>query len=392
MASIEKRTTSKGQARWEVRYRVAGREISRSFKTRGEAIAHRRTVEHDEMHGTAFDPRGAKITLHDWWARWWPSTVNLRDSSRARDESYYSARIKPTLGESELAKIDRATLRAWVGALQADGLAPATVTKAAQILSKTLRAAVDDGRLGRNPAERLDLPRVEREETRFLTPAQVDDLAATIDERYRALVIVGAYGGLRLGEMLALSRSRVDLLHRHLDVVETVATVRGRLVMNPPKTRAGHRRVPLPRLVVEALEHHYGAVRGDLVFPAPDGGYVRAELWRRRVWQPACVSAGLGKLVETDSGKRYEGLRPHDLRHTAVAFWIAAGASPKEIAARAGHSSVVTVLDRYGHLLPGSADAVNDALDAIARLARDARGMDGQVIRLAGTDGSSDLR
>jgi integrase len=59
-------------------------------------------------------------------------------------------------------------------------------------------------------------------------------------------------------------------------------------------------------------------------------------------------------------------LRIHDLRHSAVAFWIEAGASPKEVAARAGHSSVVTVLDRYGHLLPGSEDRVNDALDAMA--------------------------
>ena len=56
-------------------------------------------------------------------------------------------------------------------------------------------------------------------------------------------------------------------------------------------------------------------------------------------------------------------LRFCDLRHTAVALWIAAGASPKEVAVRASHASVVTVLDRYGHLLPGTEDRVNDALD-----------------------------
>jgi hypothetical protein len=60
-----------------------------------------------------------------------------------------------------------------------------------------------------------------------------------------------------------------------------------------------------------------------------------------------------------------------------VAFWIAAGASPKEIANRAGHTSVVTVLDRYGHLLPGVEDRVTDALDAMAEaLLRDGRGME----------------
>jgi len=47
---------------------------------------------------------------------------------------------------------------------------------------------------------------------RFRTPGQVGTLAATIDPAYRALVLLGAYGGLRLGEMLPLRRNRVDLL------------------------------------------------------------------------------------------------------------------------------------------------------------------------------------
>jgi len=59
-------------------------------------------------------------------------------------------------------------------------------------------------------------------------------------------------------------------------------------------------------------------------------------------------------------------LRPHDLRHTAVALWMAAGANPKEVAARTGHTSVSFTLDRYGHLLPGSEQRLNDALDALA--------------------------
>jgi integrase len=81
---------------------------------------------------------------------------------------------------------------------------------------------------------------------------------------------------------------------------------------------------------------------------------MRASLFRRRFWLPAVKRAGLTPL------------RVHDLRHSAVALWIAAGASPNAVAARAGHTSVVTVLDRYGHLLPGTADRVTDALDRMA--------------------------
>jgi integrase len=60
-----------------------------------------------------------------------------------------------------------------------------------------------------------------------------------------------------------------------------------------------------------------------------------------------------------------DGLRIHDLRHTAVALWIAAGANPKEVAARAGHASVSFTLDRYGHLYPEADLSLRERLDAI---------------------------
>jgi integrase len=67
------------------------------------------------------------------------------------------------------------------------------------------------------------------------------------------------------------------------------------------------------------------------------------------------------------------GLRIHDLRHTAVALWIAAWASPKEVAARAGHTSVSFILDRYGHLFPESDAALRDRLELLFRGATEQR-------------------
>jgi len=57
-------------------------------------------------------------------------------------------------------------------------------------------------------------------------------------------------------------------------------------------------------------------------------------------------------------------LRPHDLRHTAVALWITREASPKQIATWAGHTSVSVDLDRYGHLFPGHEQTVMERLEA----------------------------
>ncbi len=182
-------------------------------------------------------------------------------------------------------------------------------------------------------------------------------VADAMDPRYRALIVLGAYAGLRIGEMLGLRAQHVDLLHGRVNVAEILVEVSGDLYFGPPKTRAGRRAVPLPRVAIDAVNAHlntYPAARTDLVFTAPEGGPVRLASWRRRYGKPAAVAAGL------------EPLRPHDLRHTAVALWIAAGATPREIASRAGHTSVVTVLDRYGHLFPDAEERVNAALDRLA--------------------------
>ena len=119
--------------------------------------------------------------------------------------------------------------------------------------------------------------------------------------------------------------------------------------------RGSRRRIGLPRQVVDELAVHLRAPGRptDPVFRSPAGGPLRVTGFRNRIWRPATLAAGL------------PGLRIHDLRPTAVALWIAAGASPKEVAVRAGHTSTSFVLDRYGHLFPESDAALRDRLDEL---------------------------
>ena len=204
----------------------------------------------------------------------------------------------PTFEHQRLAEIEHADVRAWVAALNARKLAPATVVKAAQIMGKIMAVAVQDGRLAASPCAGLRLPRIERAEMRFLTPTEVAALAKEMHEPDRALVYLGAYGGLRIGEMLGLRTPRVDLLRARVDVAETLVEVSGRLHFGPPKTRAGRRSVPLPRVAAGALDRHIGefASPDGLVFTAPAGGPVRLASWRRRFWIPATKKAGVAPL------------------------------------------------------------------------------------------------
>jgi integrase len=190
---------------------------------------------------------------------------------------------------------------------------------------------------------------------RFLSADDLWRLAHRMDERYRAFVLLGGYGGLRLGEILGLRWASVDLLRRQISVTETLMDLAGRIDFGPPKTKAAIRVVAVPRFVADELSMlAVGPVdTGGLVFRSPEGQAVRPSHFRRRFWNPAVAAAGLAPL------------RIHDLRHTAVALWIAAGANPKQIAVRAGHTSVSVVLDRYGHLFPDQDDALVAALEGM---------------------------
>lgn len=367
VASIHKRPDGS----FQVRYRdPAGRNRARTFDRHRDARAFRDEVEVDKNKGRWVDPTHGKRLLEDWVNEWWASTAALRPSSRARDESYLRTHVMPRFGEVPLAAITQLDVRAWVADLGGQGLAPATVAKAYQTLAKVMDAAVEGGLLFSSPCRRVPLPRVEREEMRFCTPDDIARLADAIHERYRALVIVAAYGGLRLSELAGLRVRNVDLLKSSVRVAEQAVEVRGHLHVGPPKTKASIRTVPLPRPATEVLAAHVAAhAHGELVFPGRDGGVLRANAWRRRFWYPACDAAGLGvhEITRDKKTKRivkthYEGLRTHDLRHTYAALLIATGASPLEVTRRMGHTSTSVVLDRYGHLFPAQIDTTTERL------------------------------
>ena len=352
-----------GSRAYLVRYRTSdGQQRSRQFKRKRDAEAHVNLVEVDRLQGVLIDPRLGRITVGEWWDRWWPTVTNLRPSTRARDAQYFRTHALPTFGATPIGKLDRTALRAWVASLGSptgSNLAPATIHRVVQLLNKCMVAALEDRLISHNPVAQLPLPRIERREMRFLTSDELMKLADSIDPRYRAFVLLGGFGGLRLGEMLGLRWGRVDLLRRRVHVAETLVDIAGQISFGPPKTKAAVRSVPLPRFVADELAQLATAnVAADrLVFQSPEGLPIRATLFRRRFWAPAVDAAGLSPL------------RIHDLRHTAVSLWIADGANPKQIAVMAGHTSVSVVLDRYGHLYPQQDDELMDRLER--RIARD---------------------
>jgi integrase len=285
--------------------------------------------------GLWVDPRAGKVTLTAWASEWQRTVVHLRASTQRIYAANLRNHILPELGQVELGKLTPSMLRAWLSGLttkvgqHGKALAPGSVAQAYRTLNRVLVGAVNDELLGRNPLRGLTPPQAKPEPMRFLSHNDVAALAAAIDPRYRSLVLIASYTGLRAGELIGLRRKHVDLLHRTITVVEQVQYVGGRHQVLAPKTAAGRRSVAVPATVTGALEAHLSTYAEPgtegLVFPAPAGGYLPLENFRKRVWQPAVTTAGLAPLAV------------HDLRHTCGSLAIAAGADIKVLQRMLGH-------------------------------------------------------
>ena len=130
--------------------------------------------------------------------------------------------------------------------------------------------------------------------------------------------------------------------------------------VSAPKSRASRRHVAIPALLDPVLRARIGSkASGDLVFPAPDGGYLRNGNWRARSgWSKVTSDLGL------------TGVTPHDLRRTFGSLARSAGADLKWIQRAMGHESISTTARIYAHLYDDELDIVAAALD---RLSQDAK-------------------
>ncbi|MGH9919817.1 MAG: site-specific integrase, partial [Nitrososphaerales archaeon] len=130
------------------------------------------------------------------------------------------------------------------------------MSQAYRTLNRVLGAAVDNELIGRNPMRGVKPPGSASPPMRFLSHDEVATLASRIDRRYRSLVLVAAYTGLRAGELVALRRKHVDVLHHAIAVVEQAQYISGAYVVSAPKSAAGRRSVSVPTVVLNELEDH----------------------------------------------------------------------------------------------------------------------------------------
>ncbi len=247
-------------------------------------------------------------------------------------------------------------MRAWHAGL--GGSTPTMRAHAYGLLRSILGTAVHDGLLAANPCHIRGAGAARR--VHKVEPLTVPELAALVNampDRYRLLVLLAAWCGLRFGELDELRRRDVDLTNGVLHVRRAVVRVAGRVIVGVPKSEAGVRDVVVPpHLLPELREHLRARITGGrdgLLFPAADGVSHLAPSTLYRVFYPARERAGRPDL------------RWHDLRHTGAVLAAQSGATLADLMHRLGHSTPAAAM-RYQHAAADRDRIIAAALSTLA--------------------------
>ena len=193
-----------------------------------------------------------------------------------------------------------------------------------------------------NPTSGLRLPTGGQARDRIASPPEASKLIGALAPLDQAALGLAVYAGLRLGEILALQWSAIDLDAGTLRVLRSWD--HGAHEYVAPKSKAGTRTVPIiERLALLLADHRVLTDHRDgLLFPGRGGERPVSNDALRGRMRRAWTKAGMAEL----------GL--HEARHTFASLMIAAGVNAKALATYLGHANIAITFDRYGHLMPGN--------------------------------------
>jgi len=307
-----------------------------------------------------------KLTVAEHLHNWLSGYARTACSPRTVDsyESIVETHLIPAFGHIQLRQLQPQAIQAYYGKA-CEKLSGRSVHHHHRILSQSLKYAVRQGILGRNPAELVTAPSIRKKAMRTLTPGEVEVLLENASSnQFYPVYYTAISSGLRQGELLGLRWRDLDLDLMSISVSQTLYKRRGVCTFKEPKTSGSSRRVAMtPKLALflkeyraerEVLFLELGKVLSldDLVFSNLEG----------KSLDPSVVTHNFARIVRHIG---LGGVRFHDLRHTFASLMLMRGAKPKVISEALGHASVAFTMDTYSHIIEGMQEDAMALLDEV---------------------------
>lgn len=357
MRTPKRHVTAAGEVYYRVRYRRDNRQHALTFDgpaAKAEADEFARLIDTLGVDRAVawwnanLEPTETGPTVDEWFDRYLKAMTGVTEGTRITYRRTYDRVWAPAIGSKPAAAVTREDIAHVVNDMsERQGKADKTVRNAYGVIASAFKVAVADQVVPTTPCTKVRLPRRTEHvatEMRFLHHGEWDRLLRELPAHYRPLFTMLIGTGMRWGEAEALTVGDIEFTPTPLVRITKAAkwdASKATRAIGPTKTRRSKRTITLPAPVTEAIAPLVvGRSRTARLFTAPLGGDLRHRTvydeWKRAV-----------EAAELDPHPRI-----HDLRHTHVAWLIAAGIPLPVIQARLGHESIQTTVDRYGHLMP----------------------------------------
>lgn len=325
-------------------------KCKRGFSTRREALEY----EHSFIDQESKDPTILFSSLVENYLREYES--RLKPTTLENKKILFNLKITPFFGNMRICDIEPVMIHRWQNQLldyrdkNGKPYAKTYLRTINNQLTAIMNYAVKYYKLQANPCSAAgSIGKSYAGEMKIWTSDQFEEFIRHVPKRsYRVAFNLLFYGGLRSGELLALTPEDI-LDDAAISINKNFAVVNGTDYFLTPKTEKGIRTVTIPKSLYNELKEYVSSM---FINPDERMFYFKKD----------------GLTSEFKRATARSGLPPiriHDLRHSHASLLINMGFSIKEIADRLGHETPETTWRTYAHLYPGKDRALADELDRI---------------------------
>ena len=339
----EAQTKRKGNAmpkkrddgRYELKVRINQPGEPRRYKavygsTLREAQEKKRILEAEVSAGIVQTKQTVR-ELVEYWLNLGSQDVRPQT---VRTYRYALAHIIDLIGDREMRHITVDVARSTIQTISST-VSPYQGIRARKMISMAWDDAITRSIVATNPWRAVPIPKHETEEKRPLTPEELTALEqAPLTLQDRALVGILRYTGLRIGEAVALQAKDIDFTKGYINVTKTA--VEG--IIYPPKTKAGKRSVPMPKVLSEILTEYVRMYDADAYIFSATGKspWTKGTIWRH--------FEEIKRVADMP-----DDFSPHIFRHTYTQDLVVNGIPPLTAQVLLGHSSYGITLGVYAH-------------------------------------------
>lgn len=342
----------KKDKKWRCIYYVYGKDSisevrkTKSFQTEKEAKEFLTSIQYQKGNDLFIQDNGIKLSkLMREIAKRKLDMNLIGERTYTRIDGTIRTIEKSELANKNILDIKTNDIQEYLGSLK--DYSNSSIKKIKEQFSQAFREAINKGYINKDPMYGVILPKSKKppREVRALTIEEQQDLTnyllniPTSDEPNKLIYLIQMYLGLRIGEVLALKSTDINLHKNLIAVNKTLTTdINKKIIVKPiPKSVAGIREIPIPAFIRDEVINQMKRATGNkdnLLFLNSKGEFLR----------PNTVNNNLKKLLKKMG---ITGITNHSLRHTYATRCIEAGMRSVALQRLMGHSDVTITLNTY---------------------------------------------